>query len=59
MIAQSACLALVPVPCLQLKLHNCCCLQAHLEREFEEVKRQLEEDADREIEDMKDKYEQR
>lgn len=30
-----------------------------MEREFEEIKRQLEEDADREIEDMKEKYEQR
>lgn len=32
---------------------------ADMEREFEEIKRQLEEDADREIEDMKEKYEQR
>lgn len=30
-----------------------------LEREFEEIKRQLEEDADREIEELKERYEQR
>jgi hypothetical protein len=33
--------------------------KAELEREFEEIKKQLEEDADREIEDIKEKYEQR
>lgn len=29
--------------------------KAELEREFEEIKRQLEEDADREIEELKEK----
>lgn len=35
------------------------CPQAELEREFEEIKKQLEEDADREIEETKEKYEQK
>lgn len=33
--------------------------KAELEREFEEIKKQLEEDADREIEETKEKYEQK
>jgi hypothetical protein len=33
--------------------------KTELEREFEEIKRQLEEDADREIEELKEKYEVR
>jgi hypothetical protein len=51
--------ALMPSPCLTSCHPPRVASQAELEREFEEIKKQLEEDADREIGETKEKYEQK
>jgi len=42
---------MLPPPCARPQSEK-----VELEREFEEIKRQLEEDADREIEELKEKW---